>query len=232
MSVRLDDLRTRGLMIYQDSELFCFGTDAILLADFCRRKKYKNAVDLCCGTGVIPLLLAEGSEEKIFGVEISDKAAALAKKSVLYNGLEEKIEIINDDLKNINGKNSPIAFSSFDLVSVNPPYSLSNSGKTAEGHRGVARTEGACYLEDVVSVGARLLKSGGRFCMINRPERLTDIFCLMRKYKVEPKVLQPVETARGRAPRLILTEGKKDAEPGILFESSLRIYDKFEYKNL
>ena len=88
MSVRLDDLRTRGLMIYQDSELFCFGTDAILLADFCRRKKYKNAVDLCCGTGVIPLLLAEGSEGKIFGVEISDKAAALAKKSFLYNGLE------------------------------------------------------------------------------------------------------------------------------------------------
>lgn len=232
MSVRLDDLKIRGLMIYQDSDLFRFGTDAVLLADFCRRKKYKNAVDLCCGTGVIPLLLADGCNGKIYGVEISQEASFLAEKSVAYNNLEEKIQIVNADLKTVNEKDPPLPLAFFDLVSVNPPYSPENSGKIASGHRGLARTEGGCSLEDVISAASRLLKYGGRFCMVNRPERLADIFCLMRKYGIEPKVLKPVETAENRKPELILAEGKKGAAPGLIFEAPAKIYDGYEYKNL
>lgn len=232
MSKRLDDLKVHGLMIYQDSDLFCFGTDAVLLADFCRRKKYNNAVDLCCGNGIIPLLLSYGCDGIIYGVEISESSVNLAKESVLYNGLYGKIDIINVDIRSINEKNTVLPLSSFDLVSVNPPYSAENSGKVAEGQRGVARTESFGLLENIIKAASRLLKSGGRFCMVNRPERLADIFYFMRKHKIEPKILQTVETAPDRKPSLVLIEGKKDAKCGLVIECSVELYDGYEYRYL
>lgn len=232
MSVRLDDLKIHNLMIYQDSALFRFGTDAVLLSDFCRRKKYGNAVDLCTGNGVIPLLLSHGCPGKIYGIELSDKSAKLAEKSVSYNGLGDKIEIINCDVRRVAEKDPPLPLFFFDLVSVNPPYSPENSGKVADGQRGVARTETDGLLEDVIFVSSKLLKSGGRLCMVNRPERLADIICFMRRYKIEPKILVPVETSAKRKPELILIEGKKDARSGLVMESPIRLYDGYEYKNL
>lgn len=229
---RLDDLVVHGLKIYQDDALFRFGTDAVLLADFIRERRYKNAVDLCSGNGVIPLFLSDGCQGKIVGVEISEKAFSLAEKSAAYNGLSEKISFINADIRKINTKENPLAASFFDLVSVNPPYYAENSGFVADGERGNARTEEEGLLEEIIKAAGRLLKSGGRFCMINRAERLCDVMTLMRKYKVEPKILKLAETSENRPASLFLIEGRKDAKPGLLFEKPYLLYENRPYENL
>ena len=229
---RLDDLVVHGLKIYQDDALFRFGTDAVLLADFIRKRRYTNAVDLCSGNGVIPLLLSHGCKGKIVGVEISKKAFLLAEKSAEYNGLSEKLSFINADVRKINTKESPLSASSFDLVSVNPPYYAENSGFVADGERGNARTEEEGLLEEIIKAAGRLLKSGGRFCMINRAERLCDVMFLMRKYKVEPKIMKLAETSESRPASLFLIEGRKDAKPGLLFEKPYLLYKIRPYENL
>ena len=229
---RLDDLVVHGLKIYQDNALFRFGTDAVLLADFIRERRYNNAVDLCSGNGVIPLLLSHGCKGKIVGVEISEKAFLLAEKSAEYNGLSEKITFINADVRKINTKESPLCASAFDLVSVNPPYYAENSGFVADGERGNARTEEEGLLEEIIKAAGRLLKSGGRFCMINRAERLCDVMFLMRKYKVEPKIMKLAETSESRPSSLFLIEGRKDAKPGLLFEKPYLLYKNRPYENL
>ena len=219
---RLDDLVVHGLKIYQDDALFRFGTDAVLLADFIRERKYKNAVDLCSGNGVIPLLISHGCAGKIICVEISAEALRLS----------EKISFINADVRIINTKKSPLPASSFDLVSVNPPYYAENSGFVAAGQRGNARTEEEGLLEEIIKAAGRLLKSGGRFCMINRAERLCDVICLMRKYKIEPKIMKLAETSENRPASLFLIEGRKDARPGLLFEKPYLLYKNRPYGNL
>ena len=229
---RLDDLVVHGLKIYQDDAHFRFGTDAVLLADFIRERRYNNAVDLCSGNGVIPLLLSHGCKGKIVGVEISEKAFLLAEKSAEYNGLSEKISFINADVRKINTKESPLSASAFDLVSVNPPYYAENSGFVADGERGNARTEEEGLLEEIIKAAGRLLKSGGRFCMINRAERLCDVMFLMRKYKVEPKIMKLAETSESRPASLFLIEGRKDAKPGLLFEKPYLLYKNRPYENL
>ena len=229
---RLDDLVVHGLKIYQDDALFRFGTDAVLLTDFIRERRYTNAVDLCSGNGVIPLLLSHGCKGKIVGVEISKKAFLLAEKSAEYNGLSEKLSFINADVRKINTKESPLSASSFDLVSVNPPYYAENSGFVADGERGNARTEEEGLLEEIIKAAGRLLKSGGRFCMVNRAERLCDVMFLMRKYKVEPKIMKLVETSESRPASLFLIEGRKDAKPGLLFEKPYLLYENRPYENL
>ena len=229
---RLDDLVVHGLKIYQDDALFRFGTDAVLLADFIRERRYNNAVDLCSGNGVIPLLLSHGCKGKIVGVEISEKAFLLAEKSAEYNGLSEKISFINADVRKINTKESPLSASAFDLVSVNPPYYAENSGFVADGERGNARTEEEGLLEEIIKAAGRLLKSGGRLCMINRAERLCDVMFLMRKYNVEPKIMKLAETSESRPASLFLIEGRKDAKPGLLFEKPYLLYKNRPYENL
>ena len=229
---RLDDLMLGGLKIYQESDLFSFGTDAVLLADFCRRKKYKKAVDLCTGNGVIPLLLSRENVSEIFGVEISEISSSLAKESVEYNRLSDRIKIINADLREIIKSEDILPWGAFDLVSVNPPYFRDGSGKEADGLKKIARSEKECTLEDVILSSEKLLKSGGRFCIINRSERLSEIFYLMKKHRIEPKVLTPVETAKDRRPTLVLVEGKKDGKEGLLYEKPINLFENFEYKNL
>lgn len=226
---RLDDLVVHGLKIYQDDSLFCFGTDAVLLSDFARARKYTNAVDLCSGNGVVPLLLSHGCKGKIFGVEIDRRAVLLAEKSAEYNGLSDKLTFVEADVCDLKGKIEP---SVFDLVTVNPPYYAEKSGFVAEGARGNARTETEGLLESVIKAGHRLLKSGGRFCMINRAERLCDVICLMRKYKLEPKIIKLAETSPTRPASLFLIEGRKDARPGLLFEKPYLLYENCGYENL
>lgn len=229
---RLDDLVVHGLKIYQDGDLFCFGTDAVLLADFCRSRKYSNAVDLCSGNGVVPLLLSHGCNGKIYGVEIDGRATALARRSAMFNGLSEKISFIDADVREFNGKQSPLPLSTFDLVSVNPPYYAEKSGFVADGARGRARTEIEGLLEETIKAGGRLLKSGGRFCMINRAERLAEVICLMKKYKLEPKIIKLVETSPARPASLFLIEARKDARPGLLFELPYKLFENKGYENL
>ena len=219
--LRLDELNIGGLKIYQDTEGFCFGTDAVLLAWFCRRKKFARPVDLCTGNGIIPLLFSAGGYQTITGVEIQSRQAEIARKSVAYNGLCDRITIFHEDIKNVSGF---LQRSAFDLVSVNPPYLENGSGFQAAGGRGVARTEVGFSLRDILSAARYLLKNGGRFCMVHKPERAADIFCIMRESGIEPKVFCSVISKQGKKPELVLVEGKKGACPGMAFLPPLYLY--------
>jgi tRNA1(Val) A37 N6-methylase TrmN6 len=155
-------------------------------------------------------------------VEISDEAVKLAEKTA-EEYAKDRFTILHSDLKELRGK---LPFGSFDLVTCNPPYKASGAGIVSLGERDiVARHETMCTLEDVIETGSRLLKSSGSLCICQRPERLTDIFCLMRKHKVEPKRLCAVCKKTGEEPWLIMVEGKRDAKSGLRIMPTLFVYD-------
>ena len=172
--IRTDDLFINGLKIYQDTERFCFGTDSLLLAKFAFVKKTLAMCDLCTGTAVLPLLAsAETLCEKIYGVEISPEIAALANRSVCFNGLGDKINIIEGDVRDIRNL---LPSSKFDLVTVNPPYMPRGGGFLSCGKKTAARAETECSLADVCAAAAYLLKNRGRLCVVSRADRLSDLF--------------------------------------------------------
>ena len=175
---RLDDLEN-GYRIWQDSEAFCFGIDAVLLAHYPVMKDGDCVMDLCTGNGVIPLIMHgtardEAKRVSFRGLEIQEGAASLARESVRLNGLSDEIGIITGDVKeaaNLFGA------ASFSLVTCNPPYTPGGGGLRGEDDRKtIARHEVLCTLSDVVEEASKLLKMKGRLAMIHRPSRLAEIF--------------------------------------------------------
>lgn len=200
--------------IIQSKTVFSFSLDAVLLAHFTYVPiKNGRIVDLCSGNGVIPLFLSTRSESKIVGVEIQERLADMATRSVQYNNLEHQIEIKNLDLKGVARE---IGSDTYDLVTCNPPYFKVNekSDKNQSEHYTIARHEVMCNLEDVVKEGSALLKMGGKFSMVHRPERLVDILMYMKKYRIEPKRLQFVYPKANKESNMILIEGIKDGKEG------------------
>lgn len=195
------------------SRKFAFTTDTILLADFANHRKTDKVVDLCTGCGIIPLLLSrENAPAEIKGVEIFPEGADMMSRSVKHNSLEEIITPVCADIKELK---RVLPFGYFTLVTCNPPYKLSGGGVKSRGDEALlARHEEMCTLEDVISVGAKLLQFGGRLCICQRPERLTDAMELMRKYDVEPKRLRLVQGKASKAPKLFLLEGKRGGKNG------------------
>jgi tRNA1(Val) A37 N6-methylase TrmN6 len=225
MAIRLDDLCINGYKIYQDDAGFRFGTDAVLLAWFAGIKKFTNSADLCSGNGVIPVILStHACCKEARGYEIRKDQVELAKMTAKYNGIDDKVSFFVRDIRKISADEAfPCAY--FDLVTVNPPYMTENSGFVSKD-LGFARTEITCGLCDVINAAVVLLKNGGRFCMVNKPDRLTDAICLMREKKLEPKRLVFVSPRCGKKPELFLIEGIKNGKPGLFCEPVLEIYGK------
>ena len=182
-------------------------------------------MDLCTGTGIISILLAGKTENThITAVEIQENVANMAMRSVCLNNLEDRITIINDDLKNIP---SHFELGSFDVIVTNPPYKKENSGLTnTSTEKLISRHEIMCNLEDVVMVSNKMLKNSGSFYMVHRPDRLADIIDLLRKYKLEPKVLRFVQPFEDKAPNLLLIKAVKNSKPFLKVESPLIVYNK------
>lgn len=224
-SERLDDLQLKGYKIIQDPEMFCFGIDAVLLATFARVKNNDKVVDLCTGNGIIPLLLAGKTEAShISGVEIQDKNVDLASRSVLLNDLENRINIIQGDVKTL-----PQSLFNYkcNVVTVNPPYMIGNHGLANENDsKKIARHEVLCTLDNIVESSANLLCDKGRFYMIHRPFRLAEIFATMMKYKLEPKSMQLVHSSVDKEPSMVLIEGIKGAKSRITVHKPLIIYNE------
>lgn len=222
------DVLKNGNKILQDSEGFMFGLDAVLLSHFAagQVRRGESVIDIGSGNGIIPLLMEKACGASHFtGLEIQEKQVELARQSLGLNGLEEKITIVQGDIKKV-----PELFAkhSFNVVVSNPPYALVEQGKTnAAEEKTIARHELLCTLEDVVAAADYLLHSHGRFFMIHRPERLSDIFASLARYKLEPKRLQLVEPFEGEAANLVLIESRKDARPGLKLEPTLVV----RYKN-
>lgn len=221
---RIDIVPGSDFKIIQDKDKFSYGTDAIFLSDFAEAKG--SVVDLGTGTGIIPLRLYGNNPniDKIYGVEIQKEVAEMATRSVRLNGLDEKIEIIHMDLKDIEksfGRNT------IDVVTTNPPYMKSGGALVnAEDNFAISRHEIACTLEDIIKASEYLLKPLGRFYMVHRPDRLVDIMFIMRKYNIEPKYIRFVQPNINKKPNLILIQGRKSGKPDLKFYDPLIVYNE------
>lgn len=217
------ELRTEALAsnlkIYV-SDAHIFTSDAIVLADFCAPRHKDKCCDLGTGNGIIPLLWLRDFEPKeIVGVELSESAVELLKRTLNENGIEDKITPLHCDLRKLKGV---LPFEYYDLVSINPPYKKVGSGIVNEGEDYKnARHEFTCTLEDASKAASQLLKFGGRFCICQRPERLPDIFSAMRRFKIEPKSMREVIQRQGKEPSLIMVEGKKGSASGFRIKPPL-----------
>ena len=200
-----------------------FGTDAILLADFAAPKKADAACDLGTGCGIIPLLWCRtDAPSAVTAMDIQPEAVRLLTRSVALNGLEDRVRPVLADLRD----KRPQENGSYSLVTMNPPYKTVTGGVPSPSEpRRIARHEVFCTVYDAAECAARLLKNGGRFCLCHRPERLCDALDAMRRNGIEPKRLRVVCQRVGRAPVLVLIEGKKGARPGMTVEVPFYIED-------
>lgn len=223
---RIDDLEFKNLKIIQNKNGFCFGIDAILLSDFAKQiKKDSIVMDLGTGTGIISILLCEKSNlKKIVGVEVQEEVFDMACRSAKLNNLEDKFEIINENilnLKNIYKSNT------FDAIVTNPPYKKINTGiVNSKEEKLISRHEVLANLEDYISISSSLLKDKGEFYMVHRPDRLVDILAIMRNYKLEPKEIRFVYSNYSEPPKLVLVKGVKNAKQFLRFRENLYIYNK------
>lgn len=219
----IDDLQLDNLKIIQKKDGFKFGVDAVLLSDFARVKSRFRVMDLCTGTGIIPFLLyGKYKPKEIYGLEIQKEMSDMAEKSVKLNSLEDRVFFISGDLKNHKLLKT---FDKFDVVTVNPPYKLNNSGILNPYDKlAIARHEIMCNLEDVIAASRILLKDNGRLYMVHRPERLADIFVLMRKYKIEPKRVKMIHPKPGKAPNIVLVEGQRDGGTYLKWDEPLYVH--------
>lgn len=220
---RLDDLQVKGYRIIQNPNKFCFGMDAVLLANFARVKKGEKALDLGTGTGIIPILLeAKTQGESFTGLEIQEESADMARRSVAFNHLEDKVEIVTGDIKEASGI---FGGASFDVITINPPYMIEGHGiLNAADAKVIARHEVLCTLEDIIRESAKILKPGGRFYMVHRPFRLVEIFSKMCAYKIEPKRMRMVHPYIDKEPNMVLIEGRRGGNPRMTVERPLVVY--------
>ena len=220
---RIDDLQINGYKIIQHPDKFCFGMDAVLLSGFAKVKEGERVLDLGTGTGILPILLAaKTSGEHFTGLEIQEESAEMARRSVQLNHLEERIDIIDGDIKEasaIFGK------ASMDVVTSNPPYMTNHKGlKNPNDAKAIARHELLCSLEDVIREAAAVLKPRGRAYLVHRPQRLVEIFEAMRKYKLEPKTMRLVYPYADKAPNMVLIEGVRAGGAQLTVEAPLIVY--------
>ena len=227
---RLDDLQIGGLELIQNPSGFCFGVDAVFLSDFVKVKPGETVLDLGTGNGIIPILLsAKTGGKKFTGLEIQENTADMARRSVAYNHLEDRIEIVTGDIKEAAEIFKP-AF--FDVITTNPPYMLSQHGlRNPDDAKAIARHEVLCTLDDILRESMRLLQDKGRFYMIHRPFRLTEIMIKMNHYKIEPKPIQFIHPYIDKEPVLVLIEGVRGARSRVTVEPPIIIYDKSEQKD-
>ena len=225
MKVRNRLLNFGNNIIYQDNDYFLFSLDSMLLANFVTIKYTdKKIIDLCSGNAPVPMLLSFRTKARIFGVEIQEYIYQMGIDSIKENKMDDQIILINDDVNNIDNR---FDTESFDIVTCNPPYFKyqddsfinNNIGKT------IARHEIYLKLEEVLQKASYLLKNGGTFAMVHRPERLIEIINLMQKYNIEPKQIRMVYPKEGKDANIILIEGTKNGRSGLKIEKPLIIYD-------
>ena len=192
-----------------------FWTDTVLLAYFSAPERSAVACDLGSGCGTIPLIwLRRNLTKHIDAVEIQENACSMLKRSIMMNGLEDRISVHHCDMRELKGV---LPMSGYDLAVCNPPYKASGTGIVSkEQSHMIARHESLCTIDDIMTAAQGLLNFGGRLCMCQRPERLADVMLSMRQHNIEPKRLRFVQQRPGKAPKLFLIEGRRSGRPGSL----------------
>lgn len=223
---RLDYLLAEDLRIIQSPSVFSFSLDAVLLAKFVYVPIQKGQlIDLCSGNGVIPLFLSARTKGFITGVEIQERLFDMAKRSVQYNNLQDRLHMIHGDIKNMPKK---LGYGKFDVVTCNPPYfqTLSTEEVNENEHLAIARHEILCTLEDAIQASSQLVRQGGKVAFVHRPGRLLDMITIMRKYKLEPKRIQFVYPKQGKEANTLLIEATKDGSPDLKVLPPLFVYNE------
>lgn len=220
---RLDELHRNNYKIIQNPNKFCFGMDAVLLSGFAEVKEGERALDLGTGTGIIPILLTGKTKGEHFSaLEIQEESADMARRSVAYNNLNDKIDIVTGDIKEAS---KIFKLASFDVVTTNPPYMNNNHGLVnPDMPKAIARHELLCTLEDVIREGAKVLRPGGRFYMVHRPMRLVEIINMLTKYKLEPKRLRMVHPYVDKEPNMVLIEAVRGGKSMLKVDPPLVVY--------
>lgn len=221
---RLDDLQLSNLFILQDPERFCFGMDAVLLSGFVQTHKGDRVLDLGTGTGIIPLLMsAKTNAGKYVGLEIQPESADMARRSVRYNHLEDKIDIVTGDIREAA---SLFEAASFDIVTSNPPYMIADHGlANPDSTLAIARHEVKCTLNDVAYAAAKVLKPGGSFFMVHRPFRLAEIIRTLSEHHLEPKRMRFIHPYTDKEPNMVLVQATRGGKPRMTIEKPLIVYE-------
>lgn len=210
--------------LFSQAPHFALGTDSVLLADFVRVSGSSKGIDLGCASGAIMLLLLNRLPRiRMAGIEILPEAAGLASQAMEINRLSRRAEVLCADLRD---HRSLFPSGSFDFAVSNPPYYSVGSGfLSPDPARAGARSEISCTLEDVCSAAAFLCRTGGRFFLVQKPERLPEVLSLLQEKGLEPKRLRLVCPSPEKAPSLVLIEALRGGRPGLQIEPSLFLRD-------
>ena len=223
---RIDDLEFNNLKIIQNKKFFCFGIDSVLISNFCaKNKSASNAVDIGSGSGIISILIASKTRIKhIYGIEIQNEVAEMSKRSIELNHLEDKIEILNIDLKDATKYIKP---NSIDCVVTNPPYMKNGTGAKNENRQKIiARHEVETTLSEILNISYKLLKDKGEFFMIHRVDRLVDILSEMRAQRLEPKEIQFIHPYVNKSPNLVMLRAVKNGGRELKVLDPLVVYNE------
>lgn len=222
---RIDIIPGTSLKLIQDREKFCYGIDAILLSSFARARETDRLVDLGTGTGIVAFrMYSRYRPREVYGIEIQEDMAEMARRSVDLNELGDSVEIVNMNLKNLSSK---FERDSIDVIVSNPPYMKEGAGLVNPNESlSIARHEIYCNIEDIIRESSLVLKGEkGRLYLIHRPNRLVDILYLGRKYRLEAKRLAFVHPRRNKAPNLVLIEMVKYGQEDLLIEDPIVVYN-------
>ena len=225
---RIDEIGFGKLKLIQETDEFCYGVDAVMLADFAVKmaKPFDKVLDLGTGTGIIPLILSHKTKANhIFGIEVQENSFNLAQRNAKENGLSDRVSFLHLNVKDVKADVGYME-GSFDLITTNPPYTKGGSGiQNGNIAKTIARHEVEASLEDFIGAAAYLLKDKGDFVMVHRPARLVDIAEACRKYRLEPKEIQFVSPRQGEAPNIMLMHAVKNAGRELKMLEPIAVYE-------
>lgn len=224
MEVINDLLNYNNLKIVQNTDWFSFSLDSVLLDNFVNVNNRQKIIDFCTGNAPIPLFLSTKTKSKIIGVELQKEVYDLAIKSIKLNNLEDKITIINEDVKNLS---NIYETDTFDLITCNPPYFkvCDNSNTNNDKTKSIARHEMFLNLDDIFKCAKKILKNNGRIAMVHRTDRLIDIITTMKKYNIEPKRIKFIYPFKESKSNMVLIEGSKNGKTGLIVEDSIIVHN-------
>lgn len=221
MEVLNDLLGYSNLKIYQNTNMFSFSLDSVLLANFVNLKKnVKEILDIGTGNAPIPLILSTKTSCHITGVEIQKEVFELGFKSVKYNNLEKQITIINNNICNLY---KSMENESFDIITCNPPFfKVTRDVKLSDSsYKQIARHELYLDIDKIVCISKKLLKNNGSLYLVHRPERLCEIIVKLKSNGLEPKRIKYVYPKVNMNANMMLIEAVKMGNPGIKMEFPL-----------
>lgn len=206
---RIDQLFSTDVKIIQNREVFSYSIDSVLLSRFPEIPSRGLIVDLCSGNGAVGLFASTRTKAPIIEVEIQERLADMAERSIHLNHLEDQVQMIHDDLKNLLNH---VPRTGVDLILCNPPYFKvsETSKKNVSEYYLLARHEITTNLEEICDIARHALKSNGRLAMVHRPDRFLDIIDTMRQYNLAPKRIQFVYPKMGKDANMLLIEAIKD----------------------